>query len=106
MAKLRVNSVTWYTYTFAVSRKRDSNSLMSSKSTLKEKVGECSSLRMEPSLYGNCRYGRLAKCPSSNVISAIIFNSKYFSASDGLRSLNSSMQHQSGTHIINVIFVD
>ena len=45
--------------------------------------------------------------PPSNVISAvIIIHSKYFSASDGLRSLNSSMQRQSGMHIINVIFVD
>ena len=55
MAELRVNSVTWYTLTFAVSRKQDSNSLTSSKSTLKGKVGELSRLRMQPSLHANRR---------------------------------------------------
>ena len=106
MAKLRVNSVTWYSFTFAVSRKQDSSSLTSSKSTLKGKVGECSSLQMQPSLHANRSYGRLVKCPSSNAISTVIIHSKYLSASDGLRSLNWSKQRQSGMQIINVIFVD
>ena len=43
-AKACFNSVTWYTFTFAVCRKRDSNSLISSKSKLKGKVWELSSL--------------------------------------------------------------
>ena len=51
MAKLRVSLVKWYTFKFAVSRKRDSHSLMSSKSRLKGKVGELSSLQMQPSLH-------------------------------------------------------